>query len=200
MMRSALLSRLRRDETAATLTEFGFVGPILILMIFGIFDIAHTQYTAAIVNGSMQKAGRDISLETGVLSEDDIDRRVEQAILGVAPKQAEVTYEKLSHFDFSDIGEAEDFTDTNNDKICNNGESFDDSNGNGQWDASRGKQGIGGARDAVLYTAEVSYPRLFPLQAFIPTLPSRVTVEASTVLRNQPYDTQNTEVPIGQCD
>lgn len=200
MMRSAFLSRLRRDETAATLTEFGFVGPILILMIFGIFDIAHTQYTAAIVNGSMQKAGRDISLETGVLSEDEIDKRVEQAVLDVAPRKAEVTYEKLSHFDFSDIGEAEEFDDTNKDGICNNGEQFDDSNGNDQWDANRGKQGIGGARDAVLYNAKVSYPRLFPLHAFIPTLSSTVTVEASTVLRNQPYDTQNREVPKGRCD
>lgn len=200
MMRGAFLTRLRRDETAATLTEFGFVGPILILMIFGIFDIAHTQYTAAIVNGAMQKAGRDISLETGVLSEDEIDERVKKAVLDVAPRKATVTYEKLSHFDFSDIGEAEDFTDTNNDGICNNGETFDDSNGNDQWDANRGKQGIGGARDAVLYTAKVSYPRLFPLQGLIPSMSPTVTVDASTVLRNQPYDTQNREVPTGQCD
>ena len=58
MMGALFMNRLRRDETAATLTEFGFVGPILIMMIIGIFDVAHTQYTSAIVNGAMQKAGR----------------------------------------------------------------------------------------------------------------------------------------------
>lgn len=199
MIRHKILQRLWRDDRAATLTEFGFVGPILIVLIVGIFDIAHMQYTSAMVTGAMQKAGRDISLETGILSESQIDDRVEAAILTVAPNTATVSYEKLSHFDFADIGEAEDFTDTNKDTICNDNEPYDDANGNGQWDANRGKAGIGGARDAVLYVATVSFPRLFPLDAFVPGVNSNVTVKASTVLRNQPYDTQNRDVQELRC-
>jgi hypothetical protein len=53
-----------------------------------------------------------------------------------------------------------------------------------------GANGIGGARDVVLYTANVTYPRMFPLHSMI-GLPSNVTVSATTVLRNQPFDEQN---------
>ena len=106
--------------------------------------------------------------------------------------------EKLSHFDFEDIGEAEEYTDDNNDGVCNNNEPFVDSNGNGQWDANRGEEGIGGARDAVLYTAVVTYPRLFPMYG-LAGLPQDVELRASTVLRNQPYDEQDRTVVTGNC-
>lgn len=191
--------RLRTDEEGATLTEFGLVAPILFLMIIGIFDIAHVQYTSSLVNGALQKAGRDISLENSGSNEAAIDQRVKDQVLNVVPSNATVTLEKLSHFDFSDIGQEEEYTDNNGDGACNNGEPFDDANGNGQWDANRGEQSIGGARDAVLYTATVTWPRLFPLHGFIPSLPKDVTLEASTVLRNQPFDVQNREIPVGNC-
>jgi len=199
MIRVPLLQRLRRDDRAATLTEFGFVGPVLIVMLVGLFDIAHTQYTSAMVNGAMQKAGRDISLESAGSTEAEIDARVQAQIKTVIPKTATITLEKLSHFDFSDIGEEEPYTDMNSDKICNNNEPYEDTNDNGQWDANRGKSGIGGARDAVLYTAVVTYPRLFPLDAFVPGVNANAKVRASSVLRNQPYDAQSTQVTVGNC-
>jgi len=194
-----LLHRLIRDDRAATLTEFGFVGPVLIVMLVGLFDVAHTQYTSAMVNGAMQKAGRDISLESAGSTEAEIDARVQAQIKTVIPKNATITLEKLSHFDFSDIGEEEPYTDMNSDKICNNNEPYEDTNDNGQWDANRGKSGIGGARDAVLYTAVVTYPRLFPLDAFVPGVNANARVRASSVLRNQPYDAQSTQVTVGNC-
>ena len=199
MMVSAFLTHLARDQKGATLTEFGFVAPILVVMIVGIFDIAHTQYTSALINGAMQKAGRDISLESAGSSESEIDARVIEQVSTVIPSNATVTLEKLSHFDFSDIGEEEPYTDTNKDKVCNENEPYEDMNDNGQWDANRGKAGFGGARDAVLYTAIVSYPRLFPLDAFVPGVASNVQVRASSVLRNQPYDSQSVQVTVGNC-
>ena len=199
MIGAGFIHRLGRNEDGATLTEFGLVAPILFLMIIGIFDLAHTQYTSALVNGALQKAGRDISLENSGSNEAAIDQRVIDQVQTVVPNNATITLEKLSHFDFSDIGEEEKYTDDNNDGVCNDNEPFEDDNGNGQWDANRGETGIGGARDAVLYTATVTFPRLFPLHGFIPTLPENVTIEASTVLRNQPFDVQNREVAIGNC-
>lgn len=200
MIGAAFLSRAAKDDRGATLTEFGFVAPVLIVMLVGIFDIAHTQYTSALVNGAMQKAGRDIGLETGLVTEAAIDARVIEIVSTVAPGNAEITLEKLSHFDFSDIGEPEPYSDTNDDGICNNNEPFEDVNENGQWDADRGQTGIGGARDAVLYTANVSYPRLFPLDKLIPSVPATINVQASTVLRNQPYSSQNVQTAVvGNC-
>ncbi|WP_299192677.1 TadE/TadG family type IV pilus assembly protein [uncultured Erythrobacter sp.] len=190
--------QLRRDKSGATLTEFGFVAPVLILMIMGIFDMAHSQYTSALLNGAMQKAGRDLTLESAGSQQNTIDQRVIDEIGLVVPDTATITLEKLSHFDFEDIGEAEEYTDDNNDGVCNNGEPFVDSNSNGQWDANRGEDGIGGARDAVLYTAVVSYPRLFPMYG-LAGLPQEVELRASTVLRNQPYDEQDRTIETGNC-
>ncbi len=191
-------AQLRRDEDGATLTEFGFVAPVLILMIMGIFDLGHTQYTTALVNGAMQKAGRDLTLESAGSQESTIDKRVIDQVQNVVPGTAKIELIKVSNFDFSDIGEPEEFTDENNDGICNNNEVFADQNDNGKWDPDRGKVGIGGARDAVLYTAVVTYPRLFPM-AGLAGLPEDVEVRASTVLRNQPFDEQDRNVETGNC-
>lgn len=192
------LRRIARDEAGATLTEFGFVAPVFILMIMGIFDMAHTQYTHGMMNGAMQAAARDLTLEDAGSQESTIDQTVIDRVKTVVPGAASVTLEKLSHFDFSDIGEAEEFTDEDNDGVCNNNEVFADANGNGQWDADRGAAGIGGARDAVLYTAVVSYDRLFPMYG-LAGMPQQVTLRASTVLRNQPYDEQNASTETGNC-
>jgi hypothetical protein len=194
----ALFVRLNRDRQGATLTEFGFVAPVLCLMIMGIFDIAHAQYTNSLINGVLQKAGRDLTLETGGSQQDAIDQTVRAEVLNVVPSTATVEFEKLSHFDFSDIGEAEEYADDNDDGLCNDGEVFVDANANGQWDANRGSEGIGGARDAVLYTAVVTYPRLFPMYGFA-GLPQNVTLRASTVLRNQPFDEQDRSSATGNC-
>jgi hypothetical protein len=194
----ALLGRLEDDRRGATLTEFGFVAPVLCLMIMGIFDMAHSQYTNSLINGTLQKAGRDLTLETAGSQQDAIDEAVRAEVLKVVPSTATVEFEKLSHFDFSDIGEAEEFSDDNNDGACNDGEVFVDANENGQWDANRGREGIGGARDAVLYTAVVTYPRLFPMYG-LAGLPQNVTLRASTVLRNQPFDEQDRSNTTGNC-
>lgn len=187
------LKQLRDDRSGVTLVEFAFVGPVLILMVIGLFDIAHTQYTSSVLHGALQKAGRDLTLENANSQEANIDQRVADQVRSLMPASATVVFEKVSHFDFADIGEPEEFTDQNDDDICNNNEPYVDTNDNGQWDADRGKDGIGGARDAVLYTARVSYPRLFPLYGMI-GLPQEVTLEASTVLRNQPFDEQNDRI------
>lgn len=192
------LRDLSRDEGGATLTEFGFVAPVLILMIMGIFDMAHTQYTSALLNGAMQKAGRDLTLETAATREVDIDQTVIDQVRNVVPDSATIELRKLSHFDFEDIGEAEEFDDANGNTICDDGEFFVDANNNGQWDEDRGEEGIGGARDAVLYTAVVNYDRLFPMYG-LAGLPQEVELRASTVLRNQPYDVQSTRTETGNC-
>ncbi|MHA7818386.1 MAG: TadE/TadG family type IV pilus assembly protein [Erythrobacter sp.] len=192
------LRDIRRDESGATLTEFGFVAPVLILMIMGIFDMAHTQYTSALLNGAMQKAGRDLTLETAATREVDIDQAVIDQVRNVVPDSASIQLAKLSHFDFEDIGEAEEFSDDNGNTICDNGEVYVDANNNGQWDADRGEDGIGGARDAVLYTAIVTYDRMFPMYG-LAGLPQQVELRASTVLRNQPYDVQTSRSETGNC-
>jgi hypothetical protein len=96
------------------------------------------------------------------------------------------------------VHQPEDFSDVDSDGVCDNGEPFEDVNGNDTWDADRGADGMGGARDAVLYTATLSYPRAFPLMGLL-GFDNTVTARARTVLRNQPYGNQDVTVAIGHC-
>ncbi|MEM7664438.1 MAG: TadE family protein [Pseudomonadota bacterium] len=198
MIGTKLFKRLCQDDKGVTLVEFAFVGPVLIILLMGLFDMAHAQYTSAQIAGAMQKAGRDLTLESAGSQQTSIDNVVIGRVKTVVPGSATITLEKLSHFDFTDIGEAENFTDDNDDGICNDGEPFEDANENGQWDANRGQSGIGGARDAVLYTAVVEYPRLFPIAGLV-GMDRIQKLEASTVLRNQPYGQQSRETLVGNC-
>lgn len=190
---------LKRNQDGAALTEFALVAPVLILMIMGIFDMAHSSYTNALMNGAMQKAARDLTLETGVTSQNAIDQAVIDQVRNVVPSTATVELVKLSHFEFEDIGQPEEFTDSGAmNGICDNGEPYIDYNNNGQWDSNRGAEGIGGAKDAVLYTINVSYDRLLPM-AYLAGLSETINLSASTVLRNQPYAEQVVSVSTGNC-
>jgi len=190
-------SSLARDAKGAALVEFAMVAPVFLIMLMGVFDVAHTLYTTAILQGTMQKAGRDFTLENAGGRTAELNTFVDARIRQIAPG-AEVTFDRKSYYDFSDVEQAERWTDADNDGECNNGEQFEDANGNGEWDADRGVEGNGGARDAVLYTATITYPRLFPMAGLI-GLSENVTLEGSTVLRNQPFDQQDRTIATGNC-
>lgn len=196
--RAINMRRLAREQEGATLTEFGLVAPILIMMLMGIFDMAHSQYTSAMVNGAMQKAARDLTLENAASQQSNHDARVIAQIRTVVPKNADIELKKLSHFDFSDVGAPEEWSDDNGNGVCDGGEVYIDANKNGRWDANRGVDGIGGARDVVLYTAIVRYDRLFPIYNMI-GIDQQASIQASTVLRNQPFDEQDRSVLTGTC-
>jgi len=194
-----ILQRLAANTGGAYIVEFALTLPILILVLTGVFDLAHTQYTRALVNGTMQKAGRDLTLESAPGSQSVIDGRVIAMVRQVVPADATITLQKLSHFDFTDIGQAEQIVEPQDgDTDCDPGESFIDANDNGGYDKNRGQVGIGGARDAVLYTAVVTWPRLFPVHRFTGMSPN-VSVRASTVLRNQPFDEQDRSTTTRPC-
>lgn len=188
---SPFLRHLRDDCSGVTLVEFAFVGPVLIIMIMGLFDIAHSQYTISLMQGALQKAGRDITLQNASLNEAAIDTRLRTQLVAVLPPGVVPSIQKQSFYDFSDVNKAETLTnDVNANGICNTGDSYIDANSNSTWDATGGKNGIGGARDVVLYTVTATYPRMFPMAGLI-GLPNNVTLKASTVLRNQPFSGQS---------
>ena len=190
-----ILLRLRRDARGATIVEFAMVAPVLLLTLLGLFDIGYNTYTSSVLQGAIVKAARGSTIEGA--SPSALDARVEAAVHDIAPN-ATVTFDRKAYVSFSEVGAPEDFTDLNGDGICNNGEPFEDANGNGNWDADRGRSGGGGARDAVLYTVNVSYPRAFPLARFIGVSDTH-EAQSQTVLRNQPWGDQDTNVKVGNC-
>ena len=190
----AVLRHLRQDREGATLVEFAIVGPVLIRMLMGLFDIAHTQYTSAVLYGAMQKAARDYTLESAGTSATVIDGRVQDQIRAVMPNGATITFTKTAFDDFKDVNEPEAYTDLNNNGTCNAGEPYEDANNNSVWDVYRGSNGLGTARDVLLYTTNVSYPRMFPMFG-LAGLPTTVTLSATTVLRRQPFDQGSNQTP-----
>ncbi len=192
------LRRLGRDAEGAAAVEFAMVAPVLLLTVMGIFDMGYSMYTTSILQGAIQKAARDSSIEGAPLSAAAIDARVTRMVRHIVPG-AVLAFGRKSYSSFSDVGRPEDFTDTDRDGICNNGEPFEDVNGNGTWDADRGKGGFGGARDAVLYTVTVTFDRPFPLARMLGQSQT-MQLSTQTVLRNQPFGMPGAPVTtIGNC-
>lgn len=206
-MRRQLLRRSRprlwADTRGMALVEFAIVSPIMIMFLLGAFDIGHTLYMKSVLQGAMQKAARDTALETGTsqAQRDIIDGRVRTAV-GRLKKTMTVTFDRRFYRTFSDASaqRMETFSDTNLNGTCDAGEPFDDVNRNGTRDLDGGDAGQGGAKDAVLYTVKLDYPRVVPLFAFV-GVPRTVNMVATTILQNQPYGDQNTygASAVGKC-
>ena len=192
-----LARRLRRDARGATAMEFAAIAPALLLVVLGLMDLGYNIYATSLLEGAVHKAGREATIEGAETRGLAIDNGVRAAVGDIAPN-AEVSFSRRAYIDFSDVDQPEEFTDTNEDGICNEGEPFEDANDNGSWDEDRGSADMGGARDAVLYTVTVSYPRAFPAMRLF-GFSDRVTATAHTVLRNQPYGPQNQAMAVGNC-
>lgn len=186
-----LVRALGRDQRGATLVEFAIIAPTFLIMLMGAFDLGHQVYLRAVVNGAMHEAARDSTLQSGAMSEAAIDGSVTAVVKKVA-RSADLTFERKSYYDFTDVQRAETINDANANGLCDPGETFEDENGNDVWDADVGEVGFGGARDIIMYTVTVTYDRLFPLYGLI-GLESTGSIEVGTVLRNQPYAEQAAE-------
>jgi hypothetical protein len=210
------LPRLRRlralapSDRGIAATEFGLIAPVLFVVLFGAFDIGHTLYVKSVLEGAVQKAARDSTLQgasgTSATARTAIDTKVKNQLLPLWPG-ATVAFKRRFYRTFSAAAAAaaEPFTDSASGPFkngkCDNGESFTDSNNNGTRDTDGGDSADrASARDNVVYTVTVSYPRVFPLDAFI-NVPPTTQLQATTVLANQPYGKQNTySTPtVGHC-
>lgn len=196
MTRRRSLRELARAQDGVTIVEFALIAPVLLLAMMGLFDLAYNMYTTAMLQGAIQKSARDATIEGA--STESVDARVEMAVRAVSAN-ATITINRRAYTSFSDVSRPEDYTDTNANGVCDAGEPFEDANANETWDSDRGMMGQGSARDAVLYTVEVTYPRMFPIAGFM-SIPNTFTTTARTVLRNQPYGLQEIQAPqVGNC-
>jgi len=194
------LRELAGDSRGVTALEFALMAPVLLTLVLGLFDLGHNMYTNTMLQGAIQQAARSSTIEGAAAQTTSLDQTVTDAVRAISPDST-LQFSRAAYTSFSDVGQSEDFTDSApHDDICNNGEVFEDANRNGVWDADKGIVGQGGARDAVLYKVRVTYPRFFPVAAFIPGQTDTFTMTAQTVVRNQPFDLQgNGTPPTGNC-
>jgi len=189
----ASLRRLWRETRGAVVVEFAIVAPVMALLLLGAFDIAHTLYTRAMLQGIVQKTARDFTLEDSASSadqRDELDARVKRQALALV-NNSKIDIERRYYRSFTEASEAraEAFTDTNKNGTCDAGEPYQDENLNSTWDADGGNEGLGGAKDAVVYTVTMTYSHMFPIYRMIGGS-NTVKMVAETVLRNQPYGDQ----------
>jgi Flp pilus assembly protein TadG len=185
---------LARDEAGVTIVEFAMVAPVLCLVLLGAFDVSHTLYTRAALQGIVQKTARDSTLESGAITTQQtaLDNKVKDQVRALANNATiDITRRYYRTFTEASAARAEVFTDTNSNSTCDNGEPYEDANRNNSWDKDGANSGQGGAKDATLYTVTMSYPRFFPIYNLVGGS-NTTKVTASTVLRNQPYSDQGT--------
>lgn len=180
---------LLRDTAGVTVVEFALIAPVLLVLLMGIYDVGYQLYASSVLQGALQKAGRDSTIEGAATATSTIDQRVTDQIRMVVPN-ATLAYTRKAYATFSNVAKPEDFTDVNSNGSCDKGEPYEDVNSNNKWDTDRGKDGQGGAKDAVLYTVTMSYPRPLAIAPMI-GLGKTITVKTETVLRNQPFGTQD---------
>jgi Flp pilus assembly protein TadG len=198
--RASFTSILADDTRGVTMVEFALIAPVLVLLLMGMFDLGHSQYARSVLEGEMQAAGRASTFETStvVANQAAIDAQVASQIRRIAGKSATVTFSRKAVQSYKRMQlRAEEFLDGNGNNVCDNGETFEDSNGNGTWSPDATIAGQGGAKDVQLYDATVTYPRMFPMASLLGWSQNQ-TVKASTVLRNQPY-TNQAVIPKGTC-
>ncbi len=195
-----LRANLRENSEGVTLVEFGLVAPILLMTIFGIFDIGHGLYMQSVLQGAVQTAGRDAGLEGGRAGQAAIDQAVKTNIQAVMPfvKAEDISIVRTNYESFSDVGKSEDFDDTNGNNTYDITECFTDRNNNQIWDSDRGVGGLGGADDIVHYKVIVGYDRIFPLWGML-NQSNRGSIQATTVMRNQPFGEQATRRSVRIC-
>ena len=186
--------KLREDEQGIAAVEFAVVAPVFLVMLMGGLDLGHTLYIQSVMNGEIQKAARDASLEDGgeTLVQAALDAKVRSALLNLH-RGATITIDRQAYSNFSQA-QAQQPEDANGNGICETGENWIDRNFNGVYDATGGSQGQGGAQDVVVYSVNMTYDRLFPVTTLI-GLPKTTSVSAKTVLANQPFGDQ--QVPTG---
>ncbi|QZH74704.1 MAG: pilus assembly protein [Erythrobacter sp.] len=180
-----------------TVVEFALLAPVLLVTMMGLFDFSYNIYAESMIEGAVQKAARDSTIEQFANNPAALDTKVREAVQKVVPS-SNVTFTRSAYRNYSDMGRAEEFTDTNGDGVCNNNETFVDLNSNGFWDSTRARDAANSARDAVLYEVNASYDRAFPLAGLL-GFDDTVNVSARTVLRNQPFNMTEETFTTGNC-
>jgi len=180
--------RFNSDKRGVTAIEFGMLAIPFLMMLVGILDLAHFGWIRATASGELNRLARSSTVENGdwTAAQNILIAQVKrihpQATVNVTSKSfpqysrinaAEKLIEDKGATGYH-VGEGDCFEDLNNDSIRNN---------------VAGANGIGGADDVVLMTADISFPRLFPAARMFGMSPIQ-TLTVTESFRRQPYDNQ----------
>ncbi len=184
------MRRLVDDRRGVSALEFAIGGAAFLMAMVAVMELGMVMFLSSSLEGGLREASRfGLTGYTppGTTREQAIQDIVAENTYGlVDPATLQISYKVYPNFE--SIGQSEPFDDTSPaNGTYDPGESFQDINGNGQWDADMGTVGLGGPGDIVVYTVRFDWRLMTPLfEPFIDggTLP----IEASVAVRNEPYD------------
>lgn len=192
MLRSfpSLFRRVGTNDKGAAALEFAFVAPVLIFVVLGIMELGMILFVTSLLEGSVRMAARfGITgyAPASVSREQQIRDILQENTAGLID-MSKVTFTQYVYENFSDIGKPEPFVD---DSPANGsydpGESYQDVNGNGQWDSDMGVAGVGGPGAVVVYRVTYDWPLLTPYLADVLGTDGKIPLSASIVVRNEPF-------------
>jgi len=177
------ISRCKRGSTAI---EFAILAPILIMMLVGVIEFGLV-FTASVLLqgavGTVSRMGKTGFVPPGQTQDAYIRSQI-SALTGGYLDASKLTIQMEWYRGIDSVGQPEPCYVA----VCTSASppgTYDDVNGNGQWDADQGSPGLGTGGNAVLYT--VSYP--WPLEGLIASIVNKktLTISAVAVVQNEAY-------------
>ena len=174
------------DSEGLTAVEFALIAPVFVLILMGIVEFSLVMFATSVMEGATSASGR--YGKTGYTAPNS--SRQEQIVATIVSRTsglldpAKISVTTTVYPSFDSISQEEPYIDSNHNGIRDTNETYNDVNGNGQWNSS-GVAGLGNANDVVVYT--VSYP----WQIFTPIisnfLGNIMILSSRTVVKNEPY-------------
>ena len=97
-----------------TVTEFALIAPVLALTLMGLFDLSYNMYAKTMIEGAVLSAARDSTIEDNANNPAALDsNRNSQGPRRRA--QCHPHFQPKAYTNYTDVGQAEEFTDTNSD-------------------------------------------------------------------------------------
>ena len=181
-----LLRRLWAESRAVTAIEFAIISPVFLTLMMGGMDVAQEGYALSLLNGITQKIARADTIEKANTA---TNNATVLATLAPVLPNVTVTSTRLNYDDFTDIGRSEHWNDTNNNGLCDNGETYVDENGDGHFSTDVGATGNGGADDVVVWTVTATYRPMF-YAPFVSRIAGTRTLKSVAIKKNQPFAAQ----------
>ena len=190
LRKTGLLRRFARARRGSALVEWGFVAPVMVLLIMVIIELSMITFINNAVEGGLKEASRwGITGQTapdGLTREQYIAKMIKEHTYGLIP-DADITVSTKVYPTFSDVGKGEPFTDTNANNKYDAGEPFTDVNKNGKWDADMGSNSVGKGGDIVAYTVDYKWTVMTPLLIPFAQSNGQFSYAATVVIRNEPF-------------
>ena len=179
------------DRTAATAVEFAVLAPVLFLAVIGIIELAVLLTVQVLLEGSVREASRfGITGYTpaGTTRDAQIRATIAQYTVGRVDMNNIVIVTRVFQ-SFGQIVRPEPCYKWLASGTCDTSspQNYSDSNGNGHWDDGNGTNGSGGSGDIVLYTVHYRHQMMTGLMRRIMGINGWVALEASVLVRNEPW-------------